>query len=48
MFYLLMFAENIYDAKNREHGVTAGGEKELQALQVPITSFLGGDFEVKT
>jgi hypothetical protein len=46
MFYLLMFAENVYDAKNRAHGTTAGGEPELQASQVPIASFLSGGYRV--
>jgi hypothetical protein len=46
MFYLLMFAENKYDAKDRTHGTTAGGEPELQVEQVPITSFLSGGFQV--
>ncbi len=47
MFYLIAFPENVYDARNREHGVTAGDEPELQTTNMPAQAFLEGSMMVK-
>jgi hypothetical protein len=47
MFYLLAFKENVYVADNREHGVTAGNEPELQTTNMPAQAFLMGNLMVK-
>ncbi len=48
MFYLIAFPENVYDAGNREHGVTAGSEPELQTTNMPAQAFLEGTMMVKS
>ena len=48
MFYLIAFPDNVYVAENRDHGLTAGNEPELQALDMPVAGFLGEHPMVKS
>ena len=47
MFYLLAFKDNVCVADNREQGVTAGSEPELQTTNMPAQAFLMGNLMVK-
>ena len=48
MFYLIAFPENVYVASNRDNGMTAGGEQELQTTNMPAQAFLDGPLMVKS